>query len=169
MFHSNLSLFCYVIKISKGLFLRSHKEIKSKKPIGKGCYVMARAFGATAQQETTMERVYREVFASESDYRKVTVKEPTSEPDCRTFRVEIRTPDGAIRYYGLKSSDKSIARKEALSVIQSLVSSFSDDRILWRMAGDRNWYLNGSTAPTNKKDSFFKRAMNYFFDLDDED
>lgn len=108
------------------------------------------------QQETVLERVYYEVFAKEKKL------------DCRTYRIEVRTPDGAIRYYGLKTSDKSLARKEALEVVHQIVTSFKDERILWRMAGDKDWYLNGSAIAT-KKQSLFKRAMNYFFDMEEED
>ena len=134
------------------------KEILSKKTIGKGCYMMtAKIISATAQQETTiMERVFNDVFSQEKKL------------DCRTYRIEVRTPDGAIRFYGLKAIDKSVARKEAIAVVQELVTSFQDERILWRMAGEKGWSLNGSTSHT-KKPSLFARAMNYFFDLEDED
>ena len=116
----------------------------------------AKIIGATAQQETIMERVFNEVFSQEKKL------------DCRTYRIEVRTPDGAIRFYGLKAIDKTVARKEAIAVVQELVTSFQDERILWRMAGDKDWSLNGAASNT-KKPSLFARAMNYFFDLEDED
>ncbi len=108
---------------------------------------------ATAQPQTTiMERIYKDVFNQESKY------------DC-TYRVEVRTSDGAIRFYGLRANDKIAARHEAASIIQQLNSS-KDDRILWRMAGENKWNLNAFAS--EKKPSFFKRAMYYFF-LEDED
>lgn len=119
----------------------------------------AKNIGAIAQQETVMERVFKEVFSQEKKL------------DCRTYRIEVRTPDGAIRFYGLKAIDKSVARKEAIAVVQELVTSFQDERILWRMAGEKGWSLNGA-ASNSKKPSLFARAksaMNYFFELEDED
>lgn len=117
--------------------------------------MMTKAISAIAQQETTMERVFNEVFSQEKKL------------DCRTYRIEVRTPDGAIRFYGLKASDKSVARQEAVTVVQQLVTSFKDERILWRMAGDKDWSLNGAAVHTNKP-SLFKRIMNYFFVMDED-
>lgn len=116
---------------------------------------MTKIIGATAQKETTMERVFNVVFSQEKKL------------DCRTYRMEVRTPDGAIRFYGLKASDKSVARKEAVAVVQGLVTSFQDERILWRMAGDKDWSLNGAAVHT-KKPSLLAKVMNYFFVMDED-
>ncbi len=110
---------------------------------------------AFAQPQTTlMERIYKDVFNQEPKY------------DC-TYRVEVRTSDGAIRFYGLRAIDKSYARQEAASIIQHLLNSSPGERILWRMAGENKWNLN--TLASEKKPSLFKRTMNYFFDLEDEE
>lgn len=114
------------------------------------------AIKAIAQQETTiMERVFNEVFLQDKKL------------DCRTYRIEVRTPDGAIRFYGLKASNKSVAREEAVTVVQQMVTSFNDERILWRMAGDKDWSLNGATVQS-KKPSLFARVMDYFFVMDED-
>ncbi|MCM3358133.1 DUF6018 family natural product bioysynthesis protein [Psychrobacillus sp. MER TA 171] len=111
---------------------------------------MSKNIGAV-QQISVMERVGREVFNT------------VPRVDC-TYRVEVRTSDGAIRYYGLRTQNKAAARKEAVKIIKQLLTS-NDDRILWRMAGERNWSLN---VPVNKV-SKFKRGLNWFFDLEDVD
>lgn len=106
-------------------------------------------------QETTMERVRREVFGE------ITI------PDCRTYRIEMRSPDGNIRYYSFRTSDKSVAREEAVLLVKQMVEQFQDERVIWRMAGDKNWSI-GSSTPVHKKPSILKRFVEYFF-LPEED
>ncbi|QEY20648.1 hypothetical protein D0S48_08005 [Psychrobacillus sp. AK 1817] len=50
------------------------------------------------------------------------------------------------------------------NLVKHLLTS-NDDRILWRMAGEKNWSLN---IPVNKV-SKIKRGLNWFFDLEDVD
>lgn len=115
---------------------------------------MTRSIGGTALQETKMEKVYREVFGG------------TIDSDCRNFRMEMRSPDGKIRYYSLKASDKNVARKEAVALVHHIVKQFQDERIIWRMAGDKNWSIGSATSHAAKP-SMFKRFVDYFFLIED--
>ncbi|MDQ0271231.1 DUF6018 family natural product bioysynthesis protein [Cytobacillus purgationiresistens] len=85
--------------------------------------------------------------------------------DCsRFFRMEILTPDGKRRYYSLKASSKHLAFKEASKIIDSMISSFKDERIMWRLTGTE-WTIGSSYVKKEKK-SLAKKVFNYFFDLE---
>lgn len=86
--------------------------------------------------------------------------------DCRQFRVEIRTPDRKIRFYSLRSNKKGLARLEANELVRDMIEVFQDERIMWRMTGDKNWSF-GSVAVKNPNKSMLSRVLNYFFDLED--
>ncbi|MDX1807509.1 MAG: DUF6018 family natural product bioysynthesis protein [Paenisporosarcina sp.] len=115
---------------------------------------MAKAIrSAFAQQESVMEKVRREVFMDESN--------------CRNFRMEVRTPDGKVRFYAMKELNKIKARLEAEKFIDSLVEHFNDERILWRMAGDRDWsFVSAATTSTvsTKSSKSTKSLAQRFFD-----
>lgn len=105
--------------------------------------------------ETTLEKVGREVFGlSEPDY-------------CTTYRVEVRCPDGTVRFYGLRAATKDQARIEGIKLIGSMVDTYQDDRIVWRMANDSNWSFGTKTQSSSStiKDKF-KKILNAFFEID---
>lgn len=113
---------------------------------------MAKAIERAYAQESLMEKVWREVFMENGD------------ADCRNYRIEVRTPNGQIRYYAMKESNKAKARMEAEKLISQMVLQFNDERILWRMANDRNWSIASSANQTTKsKKPFGKRVFDYWF------
>lgn len=104
------------------------------------------------QVETQMDRINYEVLGNE---------------DCsRYFRMEVRTPDGKKRFYSLKAGSKGAARVEASELVYEMVESFKDERIMWRMVGDRNWRF-GATFDSKPRKSIMNRFINFFFDLED--
>lgn len=105
-------------------------------------------------QPTLLEKVYHDVFG-----------ERTAE-DCRYYRAELRTPDGKIRFYSLKSSSKKDARKEAQKLFHQMTQVYNDERIIWRMAGDKQWSF-GSASSKSAKPSLWNRFVTYFFVLED--
>ena len=105
-------------------------------------------------QPTRLEKVYHEVFGE----REV--------EDCRYYRAELRTPDGKIRHYSLKSSTKKEARKEAQSLFHQMTQVYNDERLIWRMAGDNQWSF-GSAQTKSTKPSVWNRFVDYFFALED--
>ncbi|EAR66197.1 MULTISPECIES: DUF6018 family natural product bioysynthesis protein [Bacillus] len=82
--------------------------------------------------------------------------------NCRYYRMEIRTPDGKKRIYSLKENSKSAARFEAQSIVEEMINSFEDERIMWKMTGDKHW--NFGAAKTRK--SISKKLLHYFFGED---
>lgn len=87
--------------------------------------------------------------------------------NCRYFRMEVRTPDGARRFYSLKADTKGTARLEAVEIVREMVQSFDDERIMWRMVGDKNWTFgtNSHEARVASK-SLYDKIAYYFFGLD---
>ena len=88
--------------------------------------------------------------------------------DCsvRTFRMEINTSDGKIRHYGLRSDNQEDAREQAAQMVNDMAFSYGDERIMWRLAGDRHWSFQGAV---HKKKSLLQKITEYFFVLDDEE
>lgn len=84
----------------------------------------------------------------------------------RTFRMEINTPDGKIRHYGLRSDNQEDAREQAIQMVNDMAFSYGDNRIMWRLAGDRHWSFHGAV---HTKKSLLQKITEYFFVLDDED
>lgn len=101
--------------------------------------------------EAKVDRINHEVFGGTEN--------------CRYFRMEVRTPDSKRRFYSLKADSKGAARVEANELVRDMIEAFRDERIMWRMVGDRNW--NFGSAVNESKKSIFHRALNYFFDLED--
>ncbi|WP_028393915.1 DUF6018 family natural product bioysynthesis protein [Bacillus cihuensis] len=104
--------------------------------------------------ETTMARINREVFGGSTD--------------CRKVRMEIRTPDGNRRIYSLNAVTKGEAREEAVQIVKSMVKTFNDERVMWRMAGDRVWSFGAAGVASGPKQSVFKRFFDYFFELNED-
>lgn len=113
-----------------------------------------------AREISVMNRVFQEVFG------------PSEIEDCRTYRVEVRLPDGKNRFYALRAESKENARQEAVSIVESMVQDFEDERVIWRLAGDNNWTFGGyrqyeNTTKISKPKMTMKRILNYFFELED--
>lgn len=96
------------------------------------------------------------------------ISEITSQiEDSRFYRLEVRTPDGARRFYSIKAKSKLAARKEGVQIIQGMIKSFNDERIMWRMVGDRNWIFGMQSAKARVAiKSAFDRFAYYFFGLE---
>lgn len=88
--------------------------------------------------------------------------------DCslRTFRMEINTSDGKIRHYGLRSDNQEDAREQAIQMVNDMAFSYGDNRIMWRLAGDRHWSFQGAV---HTKKSLLQKITEYFFVLDDDE
>jgi len=113
---------------------------------------MVRLMPVINYAEAKIDQINHEVFGGDAN--------------CRYFRLEMRTPDGKRRFYSLKADSKEEARTEAKELIHCMMSSFQDERIMWRMVGDKNWNLGSALAKKSKK-SIIHRALGYFFDLED--
>ena len=112
-----------------------------------------------ARTISVMNRVYEEVFG------------PSDIEHCRMYRVELRLPDGKNRFYALRADSKTNARHEAVSLVESMVQKFGDERVIWRLAGDNNWSFGGyrheKSTKVSRTKMTMKRVLNYFFELED--
>ncbi|WP_282155741.1 DUF6018 family natural product bioysynthesis protein [Cytobacillus gottheilii] len=91
----------------------------------------------------------------------------SSKENCRYFRIEVRTANGGRRFYALKARKESEARLEAVKLITDMVNTFQDEKIAWRMAGDKNWTFGTHSFEARiAKKSWFNRFAYYFFALD---
>ena len=105
--------------------------------------------------ETTMSKVGREVFGK-------------GEPDyCTTYRMEVRAPDGTVRFFGLRAATKEQARLEGVKLVSGMIETFKDERIAWRMANDSNWSFgsNAQSSSLTIKDKV-KKILNAFFEIE---
>ena len=106
--------------------------------------------------ETTMSKIGREVFGKgEADY-------------CPKYRMEVRTPNGTVRFFALRAKSKELARLEAVKMVQEMVEAYQDERIIWRMANDSSWSFGSATqevAPLTFKDKV-KKFLDAFFEIE---
>jgi hypothetical protein len=87
--------------------------------------------------------------------------------NCRYFRVEVRVPNEGRRFYSLKNRSKSQARIEAQEIVTALVETFQDEKIAWRMTGDKKWTFGPYSFEARiAKKSWFDKFAYYFFALD---
>lgn len=113
---------------------------------------------AIAQQETVIEKVYREVFAKS--------------PDVCRFTVEVRFNGGLTEYHSMLSLSKPKAQLEATEHIKKLVELNNYDRVAWRIVSESessSWSLSQTNdpfqviKPEHRKESLWSRFVNYFF------
>lgn len=106
-------------------------------------------------------------FTSLSDVAKNVISFVNSK-DCKkqTYRMEVRTPDGKCLHYGVRATNSNSARIEANQMLASMSNAFQDERIVWRMAGDRDWSFIGAVKT---KKSLWHKLVDYFFVIDEEE
>lgn len=113
---------------------------------------------AIEQEETGAEKFLRDVLMKEGD--------------CR-FRVEVMLSDKKIRHYNLHSVSKPRAASEAQQFIGQMISTFEDDRVLWRVPGVTNWSMVSEKSlvnpePIAKKESWWTRFIDKFFLIEED-
>lgn len=83
------------------------------------------------------------------------------------FRItaELVLKDGERRIFRAKSVDKNAAIREVLTFV-SAVERATGDKVMWRLKGDKTYYLSTNYTA---KDSFFERSkkafLSYFFEI----
>lgn len=109
-------------------------------------------------EETGAERFLRDVLMREGE--------------CR-FRIEVMMSDKTIRHYNLHAVSKQRAIYEGQQFIQQMVTTFRDERVIWRIPGVTAWSVvsersMASEAPITKKETWWTRFVDKFFDVYDD-
>ena len=115
-------------------FLRLEKSKKLWERVLNMVNAQMRAYAQ--QEETAMERSYREVFLKEGE--------------CR-FTMEILSADKTIRHYNLHAISKPKAVQEARHLVHLMTEKFDDDRLVWRIPGVTVWSVESAFTATRKE------------------
>lgn len=105
------------------------------------------------------------VIVNESVAREIETPEPSVQPDCMSaFRIEVKSSKGSF-HYPIRANDKIVARQKAKQFVVDMAFAYQEERIAWRMAGDKNWTFNGAEK---EKKSLLRKIGEYFFGLEEE-
>ncbi len=59
--------------------------------------------------------------------------------DCRLYRLMVMVPGQDMRTYPIRAKSKQAARVEAKAFVVSMIQTYKDDRIAWKMTNDKCW------------------------------
>lgn len=104
------------------------------------------------QEETAMEKSFREVFFKEGE--------------CR-FTMEILSEDKTIRHYQLHAISKPKAVQEARHMVHLMTEKFNDDRLVWRIPGVTVWSVESALTANRtvqKSRATWRQRMSQFIE-----
>ncbi|MCM3317993.1 hypothetical protein M3603_15345 [Rummeliibacillus stabekisii] len=94
----------------------------------------------TLKEETTFEKVCREVF------------EVSNDETARNFRLEMKLSNDTTKFLSLIANDKATAQREAASLMQKLADELFLERAFWRFSDSQDWKFVTSYRKHAKKD-----------------